>query len=415
MARITPTEAAERLASSSPAKASTTGRRKAKSALPSPEFVRSVGGDDVFLFRKGEGGIVAPADDALPADIGSFDEGDALSPLPEHVEQWLSDYAAEVRWLQQGEILVEDAPSDASTASGGSAVAQERQDTPVLCTAKWAQGHPYNARLKFPAYAQNCVVGCVAVAIGQIMRYWGQKGYHRGSTATTAYRYSGYPVEVDALPPLTAFDYAHLTDRTPKTTEEIEAVATLLERVGKAVKLCYKEKATSGSMNVYAPLMKSRLRLGSAIRAIYAQTLGEEKFEQRIYEEIAAGRPVILRGTAPVGGHAFVCDGYSSATGKFHINWGWGGSYDGYYRMSALDAKASYTFNSDKAAVIGIQPDYVLGDANGDGSVTIADAMAIQKAVFQGGSEQTDVNSDGRTDVADLMATVSHVLKGDTL
>lgn len=60
-------------------------------------------------------------------------------------------------------------------------------------------------------------------------------------------------------------------------------------------------------------------------------------------------------------GHAFVCDGYKEGD-FFHINWGWGGMSDGYYRLSVLrpnqagiggDADA-YALNQD--AIIGIKP-----------------------------------------------------------
>lgn len=36
-----------------------------------------------------------------------------------------------------------------------------------------------------------------------------------------------------------------------------------------------------------------------------------------------------------VNGHAFVCDGYQG-TGYYHFNFGWGGSYNGYYYTQNL-------------------------------------------------------------------------------
>ena len=36
------------------------------------------------------------------------------------------------------------------------------------------------------------------------------------------------------------------------------------------------------------------------------------------------------------GAHAFVCDGYDG-NGYFHINWGWGGQSDGYFKLSILN------------------------------------------------------------------------------
>ena len=33
--------------------------------------------------------------------------------------------------------------------------------------------------------------------------------------------------------------------------------------------------------------------------------------------------------------HAFICDGYDD-NGLFHFNWGWSGSHNGFFAMSAL-------------------------------------------------------------------------------
>jgi hypothetical protein len=55
-----------------------------------------------------------------------------------------------------------------------------------------------------------------------------------------------------------------------------------------------------------------------------------------IYSELAQARPVMLGGQSTNGGHAFVCDGYD-ADDYFHINWGWGGNDDGYFRLAVLN------------------------------------------------------------------------------
>ena len=55
-----------------------------------------------------------------------------------------------------------------------------------------------------------------------------------------------------------------------------------------------------------------------------------------IYNEIASGHPVAIAGTATGGAHAFVVDGYDG-DGLFHLNWGWGGGSDGYFRIEILN------------------------------------------------------------------------------
>lgn len=66
------------------------------------------------------------------------------------------------------------------------------------------------------------------------------------------------------------------------------------------------------------------------------------------------------------GGHAFILDGYEAedGVGFFHVNWGWDGDCDGYYRLDMLNPYASGTggsstsdgFSIGQDAVIGFQP-----------------------------------------------------------
>lgn len=390
MTKITPQEALDRL---------NQGKRKSK-GKPT-EFVRDIN-DSVYLFRRGNEGMVAPADDELPAMLGRCDDGDFTLELPPVVEGWLQDYADEVTFHQEGDYIIEDTPEEAAAL---------RKEVLPLVKAAWNQLSPYNDRLKFPEYTEKCMVGCVAVTIGQIMQYWGTKGYKRGCTATSLYKWSSGKVTVQPLPPITCFDYDHLTPSTPKTKEEIAAVATLLEYVGKALKLDYSPTGTGGKISIYTPLLISRLRLGKTITAISASTLGIDTFARRIYEDLAQGRPVAMRGSGSAGAHSFLCDGYDNVSDRFHFNWGWGGKYNGYFAMTALNPRSGYTFNSKKQAVVGIQPEYKLGDVNKDGDVSIADVMQISDDILNNKYEESaDINSDGDVSITDATLVVDNIL-----
>ena len=100
------------------------------------------------------------------------------------------------------------------------------------------------------------------------------------------------------------------------------------------------------------------------MRAIYRSDYNYDEWEEMVYKEIASGNPVILGGSyysSGWGGHGFVCDGYQASTGYYHINWGWNGSSDGYFALTALNSSGSTgtgsgSFNICLMAVIGIQP-----------------------------------------------------------
>jgi hypothetical protein len=75
-------------------------------------------------------------------------------------------------------------------------------------------------------------------------------------------------------------------------------------------------------------------------------------------EELDAGHPVAYRGQGDDGGHAYLCDGYQITDSQtyFHINWGWGGSYDGWFLLSALSPSEDVDFSDVQGAVFGIRP-----------------------------------------------------------
>ena len=178
----------------------------------------------------------------------------------------------------------------------------------------------------------------------------------------------------------------------------------------------YKTTGTSSGLTNIAKVLKDNLQMGSKIRAIYASN-GAKVFEESIKAEIKAARPVFLGGwnSSGKGGHFFLVDGYDPVTNFFHINWGAGGSYDGWFALTALNP-GKYNYSSYKKAIIGVQPDYVKGDVNGDGSVSVSDVMMVQQMILKHQyNEAADVNQDGVVDVVDMMAIVQEVMKGGTL
>ncbi|MEI6457045.1 MAG: T9SS type A sorting domain-containing protein, partial [bacterium] len=58
------------------------------------------------------------------------------------------------------------------------------------------------------------------------------------------------------------------------------------------------------------------------------------------------------------GAHAFICDGYNDA-GMFHFNWGWGGSFDGYFQINNLNpgkAGVESQYNCFHEMIKGVRP-----------------------------------------------------------
>ena len=81
--------------------------------------------------------------------------------------------------------------------------------------------------------------------------------------------------------------------------------------------------------------------------------------------ELLNGRPVIYTAYTNLSrGHTFICDGYDG-NGLYHINWGWVGAGNGYYRISVACAEGegldenikNYQLSINQSALLGIKPE----------------------------------------------------------
>ena len=87
-----------------------------------------------------------------------------------------------------------------------------------------------------------------------------------------------------------------------------------------------------------------------------------------LYNSLAEGKPIYYAGWATAdneaghsgtSGHGYIIDGYFSDaidTNFFHINWGWSGSADGFFKLDAMRPSGN-DFTKWHGAIIGIEPD----------------------------------------------------------
>ena len=396
MARLTPEQALARLQPQ--------GKRKAKGN--DPLIVKTTIGrsdEDICIIGNSKGDILVPLNDKLPDTLGIWEQGGDMPPA---MIDWIAEYASEVEWWENvGESLQTyektDLPNKAPKAP--------RQDIPPMLTTKWGQTSPYNDTLTFDG--KKCVTGCNTTAVAQIMKHWFDKGYQRGCPPTDPYITSTNGYEVGAMPAKIVFDFENLV-RTPKTAKQKAAVQELMEYLAKTFHSDFTPNSTGASPKKVAEYLKCKLRMGEFISYIHASKLGLSSYENFIYNELLQGRPVIIAGwTGNGGGHTFVVDGYDATQDLYHVNWGWNGSYDGWFKLSALNPTSSRAYNSNKVAIIGIQPDYKLGDVNGDGDIDIADAMQVVRDAQSGKySDASEINYDGRVTVTDAQVIISKII-----
>ena len=249
-----------------------------------------------------------------------------------------------------------------------------------LVTTTWTQNPyynaecPYNPRTKYDGDDKRAPVGCVALTMANIMFY---------------YRYpeSGYggmmyiPVEYDdntgevlyTYPPqqanfaLSSYNYDAIPNKLESYNHEL---AHLLYQCGVATKMGYGHDG-SGTQSEYAlnALQGNFFYAQNAQfqnltdvvtdTSSYASTL--PIWEERLLTELDNRRPVFYSGRSKAaGGHAWIVDGYTTvdSTHFFHVNWGWAGSDNGFYRLRNMNTSGYGNFNYQfkEAMMLRLQP-----------------------------------------------------------
>jgi hypothetical protein len=254
---------------------------------------------------------------------------------------------------------------DFATAAGEAATEATVSYGPLLTTT-WAQGDPYNQECPTTYIGQPTLVGCVATAASQIMRYWNYPAVGQGSTS-----YSWYngltDVQLSRNFADSTYDWFNMPDSvsSASTTAQKNAVSKLCADVGIAFQMDYGTRAsgavTSAAPDVFINYFNYQNTAHWVDRSSYANA---SAWMQVFKAEVQAGRPSQLRIRDPnEGGHSVVVDGYRDSPSEMvHINMGWGGAADFWYTPdSFITSPYSWTDTYYQGAAIGIQPPGISG------------------------------------------------------
>lgn len=310
----------------------------------------------VFNVGNGKGFVIVAGDDAVTPILAYADRGDfSEREMAPAAKAMLESYAQQIEMIQQDPSL------SVAAATSYAAIAP-------MVESQWNQSEPYNYMCPtIEGEPGRSVTGCVATAMAQIMYY------HKWPVAETkvipAYQMSNGELIAGANPVTLDWDAMQSTYTGSEAEDDPSAlaVAQLMVLCGKSVKMSYSSSASGAVSESVPAALKEYFDYDGAAHMVYRDEYANADWEKMIYDELAAKRPVYLSGTSISGtsvvGHAFVCDGYYGE-GLFHINWGWGGMSDGYFRLTLLNPddhgtggnNGSGGFNMDEGAIIGIQP-----------------------------------------------------------
>ncbi|MBN1211512.1 MAG: C10 family peptidase, partial [candidate division Zixibacteria bacterium] len=210
-------------------------------------------------------------------------------------------------------------------------------DLGPLLTSRWHQFEPYWNYCPY-GDGDRCVVGCVATAAAQIFKYhqWPPEG-----SGSHSYWWNGdYSCE-GSSPGLTLgaefsdpYDWANIPNNCDGgcTEEQNNALAELNYEVAIAFDMDF-GACGSGTWPIpssYSTYFKYR----DLVMYFYRSSYAASTWFSMIVDELNQYRPIMYL----IESHAIVCDGWriSGELNQYHMNYGWGGSYNGWYTVDNL-------------------------------------------------------------------------------
>ena len=223
--------------------------------------------------------------------------------LPPVIDDIIRDDLDDIRFIEDGEFDVQ--PGGSKTIIYG----------PLLKT-KWYQRSPFN----------DCVpdgdpAGCVAIAAAQIILH------NRVANNTI---FNGYECDWDSME--TVCNYKTPYDWGDTTAQQ--QVANFVFEIGKDYNcnIDYGKKGSSGFIN---GIKRTFENFGYSN---VEKSIGlDNKVQDKIFECLSQGYPVPVTGADGFSGHAWVIDGIFNH--YYHINWGWNGKSDGYYKIGIFNTE----------------------------------------------------------------------------
>lgn len=309
------------------AKAAYTARAKGENLF----YVFNNAGDTGFTIVSG--------DDELPQILGYTTSGTFdYDRIPDNMKGFLEGYAREIAWYYRN-----SSPQRVISDNG-------RHVIEPMLTTTWDQGSPYNRYCPTDENGNNLWTGCVATATAQVLRYFQWPDASEGVVDGTDLSQTTY--KYDEM----RDSYSHYD-----TGEESHQVATLMRNLGIALHMNYSAGGSGAHDFDIQRVLIENFKYNPGTSLLFRDYSNTKDWDNAIYGELAAGRPVIMCGQATGGGHCFVIDGYASEN-YYHLNWGWGGYQDGYFRVYLLNPETGGAgsfeggYNSNQSIITKMTP-----------------------------------------------------------
>lgn len=309
-----------------------------------PELVYTGLNDAFFVYNVGDHSfvIIAGNDAHRPvigySDASTFD----ASNIPPALAYYLDGVAECVLQLRQAVATPDVAAEWASVLEHGRLIPRHARGTGYFCQTKWDQSYPYNCCCPEDPEGSggHAIVGCLATAMSQLMRFW---AYPAQGIGSHCYYHDDYG-QICADFGNTTYDWDNMPYVLDNSSTEAEKLATgtLCFHCGVTIDMGYGPDGSGGASGPIPGAMHQYFNYSDANVQLRRNDFETETWKAMVREQFDMGWPMYYGGCDNGGCHAFVCDGYDD-NDMFHFNLGWGGSSDGWYLID----DAPYTNPAD--------------------------------------------------------------------
>ena len=312
-----------------------------------------------YIFNRTGGGfvIIAGEDVCTPVLAYSYENNFGTgADMPENLREWLDDVEEQIAFVRaDGTRAPEEVRAWAALMAPTKAVRSDFQPALKHETPLWKQGAPFNG-LTPVVDGEHTVTGCAPLAMAMLMRFFGYPLKGEGTLDSYSYTNAagttiniegfdlGHPYEWDLI----KFSY-----KDGYTEEEAAAVSRLVYDCGVAVQAKFDE-STSASTPTMAGCAVKYFGFDPGAYFYKRELFTDAQWLEMLEEELQT-QPILYSARRESGGHAFLLDGYDEA-GNLSVNWGWGGTSNGYYALSAFTPTESRQYIYSHGAVFGLKP-----------------------------------------------------------
>ena len=311
----------------------------------------------VFNVSNGEGFVIVAGDDRVKPILAYSTTG-SIDPnnMSEGFQFTLEGFREEIQYVREHNLTATpDIVAEWNAVSKTGSLNRGEQTRTVvgpLCQTLWNQNFPWNSQCPEDPEGNggHVYAGCVATAMGMVMKFWewpaqgvGSHSYHPQGYAQQSANFGETEYHFELMP--------NTLDST-STEEEYFETAQLLHHLGISVNMQYSGQGSGAYSDDVPTALRNYFRYNCEDHVTnygnwwpgwgYTNEQWAQMLKDGGLDELL---PLYYSGQddSGAGGHAYVCDGYDE-NDYFHFNWGWSGRDNAWCPIGALNT-TRYAFN----------------------------------------------------------------------